>query len=242
MKNGLSLVSTYVDDIFISHDNKILKIDRAGPMYYLDRSIDRSIPKNLIFDQKITINLFVTEDGKPDETRHRGVVYQPIESKIIDISKLKNWMIVSTVFDEWDISALKQYHGKICIDIQGCVRKYPYMGIKQRPDKFLDILSFAYCLKGTKNEISYIPPEIINNVQMKGIVLITDEDNIITILHKNNVAKVNPPTLKNIYISKGSGDVFFGSFISCLYNGIEPVESAKTSAYNTFLFLNEINK
>lgn len=242
MENGISLISTYVDDIFISHDNKVLSVDQAGPLYYLDQSIDKNIPKHLFYGEKITINLFLTKDGQPDESKHRGVVKDPIISKLALTSNLSNWSIVSTVFDEWNLSPFRQYKGKLCIDIQGYVRKYPYMSVKKNLNKFKEIFSSAYCIKGTRKEISFVPQDIIRNVQKKGIVLITDENNSITIIDNDKSTKVDPPLIQNVKISKGSGDILFGHYVSCLYKGVDSIESAKIAAYNTSLFLEKINR
>lgn len=76
----------------------------------------------------------------------------------VKFSSIKTpFLLISTLLDEFSLKGISNFKGKTFLDIQGYARDGKDFGKKKhwKPDK--EIVDSIFCLKGTKQEIEYIP-------------------------------------------------------------------------------------
>ena len=77
-------------------------------------------------------------------------------------------------------------------------------------EKYAERIDFLFC-----NKTEY---EVIKNIQIKGLFIVTNEDKSIEVHHRNNTDYYYVTEIKNKIISTtGAGDSFIGGFISCYF-------------------------
>lgn len=205
--------ATSVDKIFDNKGN-YLGSKVGGPAYFITKAWkSMKIDYKDFTDQNYEVEIRLNEMGETGK-----VVSTPLPQKI-DPSKLEagSMVVISTIFKEWDISALEETTAKLFIDIQGFVRNARQFGAKEIWQDSTK-LKTIFCLKGTKEEMKFLPKSVWER-QMKRLLLVTDGGNGVELYAQGK--KYVFPVSQKIKSSDtiGVGDTFFGYFIGNLYLG-----------------------
>lgn len=166
-KSKITALSTFTNDVLIKN-GKIIGTQKGGPAFYIQQALMREqVLFSLITATLMTVEILLTKKGE-----FGRVLNNPVPKKV-NFSKIRvPYLIISSVLNEFDLSELPKYQGKVFLDIQGYVRNGNDFGKKSlwRPQQ--EIFNKIFCLKGTQEELAYLPARYIQTQKQK-ILLIT---------------------------------------------------------------------
>ena len=122
------------------------------------------------------------------------------------------------------------------VDIQGYVRNGNDFGKKQVWNEVREIAPNIFCLKGTKEEVNYVPQDVLE-YQKNRLLIVTDGSNGLEIFYKGGGFSVPAEKISKPKDTIGAGDTFFGFFVSSMYKGYDPEEAAREASKKTANFL-----
>jgi len=232
----MTLFSTYSLDKYIAPDGSIIKEQIAGPAYYLSNALKKEGEDYICESLKgFEVDILVTKNGE------FGKINKKVKKKKIKFNKISTPnIIISTILDEFDLTNINKYDGKIFIDIQGYVRDGSKFGKKKHWSPIKKNWKYFECLKGTSQEMKYVPQELFNQ-QKKKLLIITNANKGSIIYAYGRRYNI---TQKNIIFTKdtvGAGDSFFAAFISKYTKTANPKESAEYATKKTSEFLKAKN-
>jgi hypothetical protein len=228
--NTVTLVSTYTEDVLVDDFGTTLRSVKGGPAYFISKALeDIEIPVTCVTGDPMTVEILLRTDGE--------------FGRIVDIPKrqtlprdISDWVIVSTVLDEWDIINTVAKPKYLCVDLQGFVRDGREFGSKHAWAEAINAISIAYCIKGTKEEISFLPPEAIEQQKQK-LLVITDGSEGLDLYFKGTRTHIDGVTIRGLPDTIGAGDTFFGYFVGGMHAGAAPAEAARNAVVKTAEFL-----
>lgn len=230
----ISVLSTYANDVLLRENGEIIAQQKGGPILYIESALkDSGVPYKLYFGETLTVEILI-KDGK-----EFGRIPQKPESKEVP-SDISDWVIVSTLLQEWNLQAIKGSKKKFFVDLQGYVRKGDDFGEKRVWEEVCEFDESIFCMKGTREEVSYVPKSSLEK-QKERMLIITDGEDGGEIFY-NGINKKFP--LKDKIHPKdtiGAGDTFFSYFVAALYNGKDPFESMESAQLETVVFLKKKN-
>jgi hypothetical protein len=203
------IISSFAEDRLITEQGTVNK--EGGPAFFITRVLDKiNVPYNLVCGKKASVEI----DMKDMKEIGRIINVDEIQDVKYNDYEL---ILVSTLLDEFKIKACGKFS---CLDIQGYVRDGNEFGKK----KFFDSpeLEKFKIVKGTVQELSYIPSERLERVP---IIVATMGEQGFSIRCGSRteyftVKKVNAPN--NI----GAGDTFFAAFCAKYYQSKDIRKSA----------------
>lgn len=178
--NYVSILSTHAQDVLTNRSGKVLSVQKGGPIFFLEKSLRLlNVPYKSTFGKEVIVNILITQDGE------YGTINIPPKIIKAEKQKLSDWIIISTLLDEWDITNLIKNNGiKLFIDIQGYVRDGKNLGKKHPWEQLASFHQNIYCIKGTEEEISCISKEILEE-QKKKMLIITRGSEGLDLFYKN---------------------------------------------------------
>ncbi len=237
MKKGVTIISSTAQDIFVDSENKVVKKKKGGPGYFIRQALeDRKVPFNNINKWDTKIELYLTKSGKPNNKLFKGKVVGVVPKFNLPIKQMTEYSIVSTIANEWKLREIKNYKGKLFLDIQGYVRDPKKFSVKKQWPQISSLVEYIYCLKGTNQEVKLLPKSVIN-IAKKKLLIITDGSNKVKVFHDNKKFEFSIVKVNNLFDYIGAGDTFFGHFVAGLYKGFTMNNSAKIAINKTRIFL-----
>lgn len=227
----LTVFSTIARDVLIKN-GQLVKIQEGGPAFYLMQTFKK---ENISTVAKtvgpIEVQILINKKGEFGEI-------PKIPKKVkIDFAKVKTPMsVVSTLLDEFDLYNLDKYKGKLFLDIQGYVRDGKDFGKKNEWQPNSEIMNNVFCLKGTEEEMSYLPKKILA-IQKRKILLITKGSKGCKIFIKGKSFTIKPDKVIKSVDTIGAGDTFFAYCISDFIKTGMIKESARYATCKTAEFL-----
>ena len=113
----LTVVSTFVDDVLLNGQEKLFEIRPGGPAEFFCRVFEKT---------SLSVQLIT---GRRMQVRIKVVPGMPEVGKVVDdggvqaLPKIDSPnLILSTLAREWDALSLKDYLGRVFLDVQGFVR------------------------------------------------------------------------------------------------------------------------
>ncbi len=225
----ISLISTFaIDRIQSSADNEWLTKE-GGPALFIS---------NVFLEEKVPFETHSSDTASVtivNDNRDQVGKVEQLPSKEISQSMFNEWTVVSSVLDEWHFSPSLQLPARLFIDIQGYTRIAGTFGTKHI---WSDARNYddIYCLKGTKEEIEYLPSEVVES-QKSRLLVITDGSHEVKIYCQGELLTLKVNSLTNISSTVGAGDTFFAHFIAGLYKGKGVKEAAELAIRRTTEFL-----
>lgn len=230
MATGISLVSTYAKDVLVEKNGKVLSEQKGGPLLFLEEVIKlQNIPYNSIAGAEVIVEIQIVDGIERSKIRN-------IKNQNIPSDKLYDWTLISTLLREWKLTSLKKYSGQIYIDIQGYVRDGSRYGGKKLWTELEDENLDVKCLKGTIEEVTYLPKNILE-AQKNKLLIITDGAKDITIFSEGRELKISPKPIINPKNTIGAGDTFFTNTVCNLYKGLVIKDAVHEAALATSEFL-----
>lgn len=204
----LSIVSTKSTDTLLNNNQEVIKKAPGGPLHFIENVLkEQDIPYKSFFRNNMKVTILITDRGE------FGKIDQNYIQRTFPFSEVTENVIVSTILDEWNISALKYYRGNVFLDVQGYVREGKHFGQKKLWNESKLIIDFVTCLKATREEMTFLPPTVLE-LQKKRILLITDGSNAIEVWYKNKKTTFPVKPKVNTEHTIGAGDTFFAYFVS----------------------------
>lgn len=175
------------------------------------------------------------------KNRELGKVLQKSRPERIIFSRINTpFLIISSLLDEFELSNLSRFKGKTFLDIQGYVRNGSNFGKKRywRPNK--EIFTTIFCLKGTREELNYIPTSYIKK-QKKKILLTTNSKYGCEVFAFGKRSVFRPSKVINGENTIGAGDTFFAYFVSRFAKTDDAFDAVKYAMNRTSSFLSSQN-
>ncbi|OGL88966.1 hypothetical protein A3H75_02900 [Candidatus Uhrbacteria bacterium RIFCSPLOWO2_02_FULL_51_9] len=177
------------------------------------------------------VKILITKNGE------FGKIPKKLKPKKVRFSRVRTpFLLISSVLDEFDLTNLSEFNGKVFFDVQGYVRDGNDFGKKKswKPNKI--VFKNIFCLKGTAEELQNISKPRVE-AQKQKILLITKGKLGCEIFAFGKQYIVKPT---KVIISKntiGAGDTFFAYFVSRFVKTTKVFDSAKYAVKRTSAFL-----
>lgn len=231
-KMPITVVSTYTTDVLLNERGEQLEVDEVGPARFIRNALENEdLQFDLIAGSPMTVEILVTSKGEFGKVPNR-----PTKRRIPAFTS--DWVIISTVLDEWDVASITRWPARLFVDLQGYVRNGNDFGCKQQWDEVGLFADNVFCLKGTREEFEYIPKKIVEQ-QKQRMMVITDGSKGIELFYKGRLVRIPVHRLIGLKDTIGAGDTFMASLAAAMYKGLEPIEAVEYSSKMTARFLEE---
>ncbi|MFH0969241.1 MAG: PfkB family carbohydrate kinase [Patescibacteria group bacterium] len=196
----IKVFSTYTKDTIFNENNKIIKIQKGGPAFFIEDVFKKNKVNYKINAFDANINIRITNGAE------KGVLAsKPKERKISKILK-NDIILISTVDREWILPDNLPEKVKIFLDVQGYVRAARKNSLIYR----LNFWDNIFCMKCNDLESKELPKIIIKN-QKKKCLIVTKGSKGIEVYFKNKKYIFNAKKIK-VKNAIGAGDTFFAAF------------------------------
>lgn len=231
-KAPITVVSTYTIDVLLNERGEHLEVDEAGPARFISNALEgEDLPFSLIAGKPMTVEILVTANGEFGKIPDRSP-RQRIPALVSD------WVILSTVLNEWDMFSIKKWPAHLFVDLQGFVRNGSNFGQKQQWDEIGLFDSKIFCLKGTREEFEYIPKCVLEQ-QKQRMMVITDGSESIELFYRGRPFRIPVQRMIGLKNTIGAGDTLIACLVAAMYKGNNPVEAVLHSSKMTARFLEE---
>lgn len=232
----ITLFSTLAKDKLVDNSNNTIKEQVGGPAFYILKIFKKekiSTATKLV--GPVEVQILVNEHGESGKISE-------IPKKIkMDFRKVNTpFVIISTLLDEFNLQSLDKYKGKIFLDIQGYVRDGRNFGKKKSWQPAAAIINNIFCLKGTEEELSYLPKKFLK-IQKQKILLITRGNKGCRVFTNGKFFTVKPDKIIKTSDTIGAGDTFFAYFIAKFIKDNNVKQSVKYASDKTSNFLKNKN-
>lgn len=228
----ITLLSTFAIDKVIDGVEKKIHEQKGGPALYLSHVFNE---ENILFKLKspspVDVEILVTGGGE-----YGRVPKKPVSMKI-NFSKIKTpFLVISTLLDEYNLDGASDFSGKIFLDIQGYVREGKNFGKKKKWKPLSNVIKNIFCLKGTDEELKYIPREFLEKQKQK--ILIRTRGRLgCEVFTEGQRYRITPLSIVDAENTIGAGDAFFAYFISEFIRSNSAYQSAQYATEKTSKFL-----
>lgn len=232
LENKITIFSTFANDKLISESGALISEQKGGPAFYLKQALENERALFVLkTGAKMEVQILMTRKGE------FGKVCEKLAPKLIHFSRIKTpFLLISSVLNEFDLTNLSTFKGKVFLDIQGYVRNGDDFGKKKPWNPSKEIMSNIFCLKGTKEELQNIPTRYIKEQKQK-LLLITNGKHASEVFAFGKRYIVRP---WKVVISKntiGAGDTFFACFVSRFAKTAKALDSVRYATKRTSAFL-----
>lgn len=228
----LTILSSYSRDKIIGKDGGVT-IKKGGPLFFIENALKEiHVAFKSFYGPTINVEITVGKDGETGK-----VLSLP---SINSLPKLNtsNEILISTICNEWNLEDISKINTKIYLDIQGYIRQTDNLGKKKRFKEIKRFFNRIYCLKGTKEEMSYLPRAVIEE-QKKRLLVITNGEKGVKYYFKGKeyLKPIKRKTKPGDTI--GAGDSFFGYLVGFLLQKKSVHRSISKAVTQTFYFLSD---
>lgn len=234
--SAVSIYATYTKDMLVDEYGTLVTSQNGGPAFFLERAFKRAgvdFALNGRCDMEVEIK--VTENGE------FGRILTTPQPQVISFSEITApYVLISSVLDEFDLSRVSDYQGKVFLDIQGYVRDGRDFGKKKVWEQDSAILSNIFCLKGTKEEVSYLPEQFREAQKLK-ILLVTDGTNGCEVFAFGKSIRVQLERIVNSEDTIGAGDTCMAHFVMSYIQSGDIQRSVRQATERTADFLLQKN-
>ena len=237
MRNSkFSVVSSYATDILVNAQGEIISKQDGGPALYVMRALEEcNVKADIISGKKIIVEILLK-----DSQEFGRVPVLPQKNRV-NTNALKPWTIISTVCNEWVLSA--PLPDKLMVDLQGFVRDGSNFGKKTLSPEINKFAGEIYCLKGTEEEVACLTKKAIER-QKTRMLVITNGPKPVTLYVNNEKSMISVVAVENPKDTIGAGDSFFAYFAAGLHQGLMPSRAVRYANCKTAVFLQKksVNK
>ncbi|MFA6048125.1 MAG: PfkB family carbohydrate kinase [Parcubacteria group bacterium] len=222
----IDIYSTFAKD-FIYSNNNLISQRKGGPAFFIENVFKKNDIKYRLFTgEPIQIKIQVIEKGES------GTIESKIIKKAIIENNRNDFILISTISDEWILKSDLSKEGEIFLDVQGYVR-----AAKEDGSIYKSILwNNIFCMKGTQQEIDLIPEDIIERQKDK-LLIITNGNKGCKILFKKKERSFSPQRIIVAKDTIGAGDTFFASFMVKFMHTNDITKSGNFAVEETEKFL-----
>lgn len=233
MPKVISVASTYATDIILDDKKKVISTQSGGPLFFIKRVFE---------EQKVNSELYHGDNAQVEIMLGKGEEFGRVTHNApkIYLSELGNvdWLMISTVLDEWIIDSTSA--NKIFIDIQGFVRVGRTFKKKHNWHLEDDFADSVYCIKGTQEEIKYLDPAFIDQQKNK-LLIVTKGSNGADLYYKGKSYTFKPKKILKLNNSIGAGDTLFAYFVAYIAKHHDPLLAMSFATDSTGKYLESRN-
>jgi hypothetical protein len=228
-KNNITVLSSFASDKLFDKRGQFLREQKGGPAFFIQSALKK---EKVAFDMPYSFTLEVEIIITPNE--EFGKVTSKIKPKKIDWQLLNTPIIlISTILNEFDLRKIGKYENQVFLDVQGYVRDGKDFGRKNYWNFNADSI---LCVKGTEEEISYLPKDFVKKQKQK-MLLITLGSKGSILYSKNKMTRIKPLKIVKSVDTIGAGDSFFAYFAAKYLQSNNPKLSLKYATSKTVAFL-----
>ena len=233
MKEEVNVFSTHATDILLNENGEVISRQPGGPILFIENVLRKNgVPFNSYSGETVNVEILITNHGE------FGRVPNPPQTLAIPFTEVEDWLIVSTLLSDWDFSQMGNFQGKIFADIQGFVRDGKDFGKKRVWEESKGFAQKIFCLKGTKQEISFLPIEVQED-QKSRILIVTNGENGVDLFCQGTEIHLPVGKVVKSKDTIGAGDTFFAYFVAAMFQGKSTTEAVRAAIQKTSEFLEE---
>lgn len=230
----ISIYSSFSKDKILDSEGEVLSNTNGGPAFYIEK-----VFKNNKFPYILKTGKIINVEIKLEKNKEIGRVGENIKSFKIPLKNYAGPILISTIGKEWILGDNPNKQARIFLDIQGYVRDLNFLGGKA----FFNapFLKNIFCLKGTEEELKFLPKKIIKNQKNKCLIITRGAKGSV-IYYKNKKFIFKPFEKIRIISTIGVGDTFFASFVlNFIKSSGNIVESGRAATKDATGFLSKIS-
>ncbi|HCC23507.1 TPA: hypothetical protein DF272_05030 [Candidatus Falkowbacteria bacterium] len=233
-KPSICLLSSYATDQIIHSKKSSPIIRQGGPAYFLTKAFSaNNISYKLPHQPNFMVEIILSQNNES------GRIISAPQKINVNFNKLNSqYLVISSIFDEFNLLHIDQFKGIVFLDLQGYVRKLNCFGYKQKWLPNTKIQNSIFCLKGTTEELQYITTDHLN-LQKQKILIATKGKDGCDLYYNGKKISIPPKKIISAPDTIGAGDTFFGHFISNFIKTNNPKHSVKYAMKQTSEFLNQ---
>jgi len=227
----ITILATEATDKIINGQGSRIAIREGGPAFYLKRVFRKEkISFTAPFPPYIEVEIHLTEKGEVGRVENRP---SPIQ---VNFGKITTpFLVISTILDDFGLEGISAYQGKIFLDVQGYVRDGNHFSGKKKWRPPQEFVNSCFCLKGTSEEMSYLPD--IFEEQKQKLLILTKGENGCEFFYEGVAYSIAPHSIVKTPHAIGAGDTLFGYFISQFLKTKNPLLSIHYAMSQTVKFL-----
>ncbi len=231
-KNKITILSTFASDKIINQQSLRFVEQEGGPAFYFKKVFaQEKINFSLLTGQKLNVEILVTSKGEFGKISKKPLIRK------VQFKKIKTpFLLISSVFNEFNLEQLPAFQGLVFLDIQGYVRNNGSFGQKKiwQPDKA--VFANVFCLKSTQGELKYLPSKYIKEQKQK-ILLVTKGSLGCDVFAFGQKFTIKAAKIIKLDNALGAGDTFFAYFISQYIKTNNIIVSVKYATKMVSIFL-----
>ena len=230
---AIEVYSTYAQDRFVNSTGQILKESKGGPASFIVNVLqDLQIPFTIYSPEKIVVEILLTQNGEFGRI--------PMAPQKSQIKPAKNKiLLISTLLNEWELWAGSS---PIYLDVQGYVRNGTDFGKKQKWIVPKPLWGSLICIKGTKEEISCLDQEFLDEQKAKRQLIITRGALGADIFIQGRNFFIPAIKTTDLPDTVGAGDTWFAAYVAKQISGLGAKEAAEFATEYVARFLQGKNK
>lgn len=206
-KKQITVLATSAIDVLEDERLNQISSQPGGPSYFIAQVFNaNNLSYEKLMHPQIKVEIQVTPRGEFSKIAERAKTLN------IDYSNITTpYLLISTVLEDFSLDGIKDYKGKAFLDVQGYVRDGSDFGKKRSWTP--NAMDAFFCIKGTEEEISYLPKDLIE-IQKTKLLIITKAENGVDWYYKGTFKSIRPlKIITNLKDTIGAGDYFFANFI-----------------------------
>lgn len=211
-------------------DGSIIDTSEGGPVLFIEKALeDAGVPFSVHEGERMTVDIEVHDDGE------YGRIPDPLTYRKLGEVSVSRYCLVSTLLDEWEIDTVPS--DRLMVDIQGYVRDGSAFGRKQAWPLSEAMTKQIFCLKGTEEEIGYIPEDLLEDQKASRMLVVTHGEQGAVVHFEGREYTIPAQQVDELPDTVGAGDTFFAYYAAALSGGDAPEEAGNYAARKTADFL-----
>lgn len=211
-------------------DGSVISSSEGGPALFIEKALqDARVSFSVNEGERLKVDIEVRDSGE------YGRIPSPSTQRKLGDVDTSRYCLVSTLLNEWDINTVST--DRLMLDIQGYVRDGSGFGAKQKWPLSEEITKQVYCLKGTKEEIGYIPESLVRDQKASRMLVVTDGEKGAVVYFEGAEYVIPTQRVDNLSDTVGAGDTFFAYYVAALSTGNAPKDAGVYAARKTADFL-----
>lgn len=229
----ITILATGATDKIINQQGSLIAIREGGPAFYLKRVFRKEKTSfTAPSPPHIEVEIHLTKKGEEGRVAERPSPTQ------VNFGKIATpFLVISTILDDFVLKGISAYQGKVFLDIQGYVRDGSRFGGKKKWHPPQELANSCFCLKGTDEEISYLPKTLKEKKQK--MLILTKGKNGCEFFYESVAHSILPDSVIKTSQTIGAGDTLFGYFISQFLKTNDPLLSIRWATSRTVKFLSD---